>query len=42
MDEGQVVLAQGSLDELRAIARRLSERGIESELVQPPEGQGSS
>jgi len=36
------VLAQGSPDHLRAIRRALRERGVDSELLAPPEGCGSS
>ena len=37
-----VIIASGNLDHLRGLTRKLSLRGIESELVQPPEGCGSS
>ncbi len=42
MDPERAVLAQGSMDQMRAVRRLLGEQGLASELVAPPEGCGSS
>jgi len=42
METDHTVLVQGPLDDVRAIRRALRERGLDSELVVPPEGCGSS
>lgn len=40
--EGPAIVAQGAIDTLRELRELLRRRGIRSELLQPPEGQGSS
>jgi hypothetical protein len=42
VEEGPAVVAQGSLASLRELRELLSQRGIRAQMVQPPEGQGSS
>lgn len=41
MDPAPAVLAQGKLEELRELARFLKARGIDTRLMQPPEGPGN-
>jgi hypothetical protein len=40
--EGPAVVAQGSIATLRELKELLRARGIRAEMIQPPEGQGSS
>jgi len=40
--EGPAVIAQGAIDTLRELRELLRKRDIHSEMIQPPEGQGSS
>ena len=40
--EGPAVVAQGSISTLRELRELLGRRGIRAEMIQPPEGQGSS
>lgn len=40
--EGPAVVAQGSISTLRELREHLRTRGIRAEMIQPPEGQGSS
>ena len=42
MDPERAVLVQGSMDQVRTVRRLLGEQGLESELMAPPEGCGSS
>jgi hypothetical protein len=42
VEEGPAIVAQGSVAGLRELREQLAQRGIRAELVQPPEGQGSS
>jgi Cft2 family RNA processing exonuclease len=37
-----VILASGNLEHVRGLARLLGRRGIQSAVVAPPEGRGSS
>lgn len=37
-----VIVSQGSLGSMRELKDRLALRGVSAELVQPPEGCGSS
>jgi hypothetical protein len=40
--EGPAVVAQGAISTLRELRELLGRRGIRAEMIQPPEGQGSS
>ena len=40
--EGPAVVAQGAIATLRELRELLGRRGIRAEMIQPPEGQGSS
>lgn len=40
--EGPAVVAQGNISTLRELRELLGQRGIRAEMIQPPEGQGSS
>lgn len=41
-EEGPAIVAQGGVSSLRELSELLGRRGIRSEMVQPPEGQGST
>ena len=41
-EEGHAIVAQGSVSSLRELSGLLGQRGIRSEMIQPPEGQGST
>ena len=43
MSQGEVaIVAEGNLDHVKEVRAVLSERGLASQIVAPPEGRGSS